>query len=100
MMSDDRNHGIRKRNGRENVSSNTCVEFHFLEFSRRQGAWFVQNVLWNRKLTHVMQKSGCFHCSNQFVVTHPHSFCQGNRVGLNTTDVPVGNLVLGIDRHR
>src|SRR5438034_1574677 len=100
MMTDDRHNWIGKINRRQDVRAYTGVKFHFLEFGRGQLTWFVQDVLWNRELSHVVEQRSCFYCLNEFLIRDSDVPCETNGVDLDSSNVTMSDLVFCIDRHR
>src|SRR5258708_3230860 len=72
---------------------------HLVELRGSQSAWFVQNVFRNCQLTNVVQQRGglqTFHIA----VVESQFVGQFHRIELDSADVTVSNLILGIDCHR
>src|SRR5437870_255823 len=100
MVTDNWNHRIRELNRGEYVCADARMKFHFLELSRGQLARFVQYVFWYGELSHVVQKGRGFNCLNQCDVGYANMFRKPYGVRLNSPNMTVRDLILGIDCHR
>jgi len=99
MMSDDRHYWIGKANRRQQVCSDRGMPLHRLEFGSRELAWLVQDVLRDGKLAHVVQQCCGFDRFQLSVVINAQSLCELHRVHLNSSNVPVSDLIFGINGH-
>jgi hypothetical protein len=86
-------------NGREDVRSQTGVEFHFFELGGRQLPRFIQNVLGNRQFTHIVKKGSGFHGPQELFVRDTEIPAQAKCIPLNSPNVTMCDLVLRIDGH-
>ena len=75
------------------------MPFHRLEFCGRELSWFIQDVLRDCKFPHVVQQGSGLDRLKLRRLRHSKSLSQFDSVDLDTPDVAVGNLILGINRH-
>ena len=100
MVSDDRNHRIWEVDCRENVGANPGVKLHLLKLSRRKLPGLVQDVLGDGELSHVMEKRRCLNRLKKLVVRYADVFGESDGIDLNAADMPMGDLIFGVDCHR
>ena len=99
-MPNDRNNWIREVDGREDVRPDARMQFHFFEFSLGELARLVENVFRDRQLSHVVEQCCCFDGFQKSFVSNPNFLCEASGVGLDSANVAMRDLVLGIDGHR
>ena len=100
MMPHDRHDRVRKVNRRQDVCTDACVQLHLLELGLSQFSGFVEDVLRNGQLAHVMKKCRSFDCFQQLFVAHTDVSRKARRVYLDTANMAVGDLIFCVNRHR
>src|SRR3954468_13159851 len=99
VMSHDRNNGVRKINRGKYVSAYAGVQFHLLELGRSKCSWFIKDVLWDGEFSHVVKQRSGLYRSDLCGIFDANRPGQSSRIVLNSSDMTVRYLVLGIDRH-
>ena len=100
VMPNDRHHGIRKPNRRQEVGPDVCVSLHGLELCRRKLPRLVQDVLRYRQLPHVMEQGSRLDRLELRRLCYAKSLREFNRIDLNTSDMAMCDLILRVDCHR
>ena len=75
------------------------MEFHLFEFRWRQFPGLVENVFRYCEFTHIMEQCSRLNGLDQFFICNADAFGQPHRVRLNAPNMPMGDLVLRVDRH-
>jgi hypothetical protein len=92
-------HRIGERHRTDDLRADLRVDANLLKLFLRQGTRLGEDVLRHGKLPDVVQERRGFHPLN-FAVRHAERFRQARRIDLDTADVRLRCLVLGIDRER
>ena len=76
------------------------MRLHDLELIGGELSWFVQDELRNCQLAHVMEQSRCLDRFQLPFVRNAQSFRKFDCKLLDAANVPMRNLVFGVNRHR
>src|SRR6266446_5540302 len=99
MMANDRNYWIRKIDRRKNVGSDAGMQLHLFKFGGSEFARFVQDILRDRQLSHIVKQGGRFNCPYQFFIGNAYSLCETDGICLYPSDMAMRDLILCVDRH-
>ena len=99
MGAHDRHHWIRKVDLLQNLRADRGMDFHLVEFFRRQFAGLRNNVLWHRQLSDIVQdrcRAQCF----RFVLAQTQFLREFHGVHPHPLQVFAGGFVFGFNGQR